>query len=169
MPRPTPAPRPGPRAPWLRSGLAAALALGATLAAAQTLTLTKTADLAFGKLVPGTLAGTVTVPHTPGPRTATGGVTLFSQGSSHSAAAFTVSNGPSNGSCTINWPTLPLVLSFESTTLSVTTLTASVSSPFTLSGTGGSFTVGGTASVGANQTAGTYANTLTVGVTCSAP
>lgn len=133
---------------------------------AQTMTLTKTVDLNFGKLVPGTSSGTVGV-NTLGGRTAGGGVTLFNQASSHAAAAFTIANAPSNAQCTLTWPPLPLTLSYSSSTLSVTTLTSSVGTSFQLSGTGGNFTVGGTASVGASQPAGTYtSNGLTVEVSC---
>lgn len=145
-----------------------ALALLAVLppVLAQTLSLTKTADLNFGKLVPGTSSGSVSL-STLGVRSPSGGVTLFNQGSTHTAAAFTIANAPSNASCTLTWPTLPLIMSFNSSTLSVTTLTSSVGTSFQLAGTGGNFTVGGTATVNAQQPPGTYTNNgLTVEITC---
>ena len=160
--------------------LAALAAFWAVLAlpVLATVTVTKTAELSFGKFVPGVSVGTVTI-STSGARSA-GGVILFNQASAQQAAVFTVSGGTGGASCTLTVPTsVPAPLTGAGASMALSSFYASdasnslrLSPPdstvlITLDGFG-SYTVkvGASLTVGAHQIAGNYASTFSVSVTC---
>ncbi|WP_210546568.1 DUF4402 domain-containing protein [Rhodoferax sp. PAMC 29310] len=147
------------------------------LPALAAVTVTKTADLSFGKLVPGATSGTVTISPI-GVRTASSSVTLFNQASTQQAAVFAVSGGPLNTTCELTVPTsftsltassAPMELSsFSASNVSNTaiSLTNSVGS-ITLDGLGAyTVKVGATLTVGASEPAGAYTGNISVTVTC---
>jgi hypothetical protein len=131
------------------------------------ITITKTADLAFGTVVrPATGSGTAVV-SAAGARTVTGGVVGLSSGATPAAAAFTVA-GEGGQSISV---TIPATFSMAngSDTLTVTTsnnLTGSASAQ-TLSNALGAagtlgFTVGGSVPIASTTTTGLYSGTFTV-------
>lgn len=148
---------------WLAAAPAAYAATASATATATVyvaLTITKTADLNFGGLLPGAAAGTVTV-NPDGTRTAAG-VTLVG-GSTFGAATFTLSGQP-NATYTIALPS-SITITADGSTMTVDTFTSNPSGTGQLD-TGGSATlrVGATLNVGANQAPGTYAGTFDVTV-----
>lgn len=138
------------------------------LPALATVTVTKTVDLAFGKFVPGGMAGSVTM--SPAGVRSASGVILFTQGvgASGSRAEFTVSSGPVNTSCTIALPADGAVaLAGDGRTMVLNSFTSLPSGSITLNSAGaGTIYVGGTLSVGGIQVAGPYAGNFSVVVTC---
>jgi hypothetical protein len=150
----------------------AALALPAVA-----VTVTKTTDLSFGKLVPGATNGTVTISPSGG-RTGSSSVTLFNQASTQQAAVFTVSAGPVNTSCTLTVPTATSPLSGTGAAMALSNFSASNVSnsaipltnsvgSITLDGLGGyTVKVGATLAVGASEVAGIYTGDFSVTVTC---
>lgn len=141
------------------------------LPALATMTVAKTADLAFGKLVPGGGVGYVVMSPL-GSRTRTGDVILFSQGGgTGNAASFsvTVSGGIGGSSCAVNTPVNDFVyLTGAGVRMVVNSFTPSPAS-FTLDVNGAASAtihVGGTLTVGGAQVAGPYASDFTVSVTC---
>lgn len=147
----------------------AAAAMGASSAQAATgtgtatakvllpLTVTSTADLDFGVIVPGTSAATVVV-STAGAVSC--GVTTCI--GTPNAGAFNVT-GTADQVVTVAAGTGPFSVASGSNSMGVGTLTFSAST-VTLTGGAGSFNVGGTLSVGANQAAGDYTGNYTVTV-----
>jgi hypothetical protein len=131
----------------------------------------KVHNLSFGALVPGATLGTVTV--TPaGARSKDGGVILFTQTGTVSAALFTVSGGESGATCDLSF-SAGAGLTREGgggTTMTLSGITSSApENRITLNGSGGhtGFTVGATLNVGAGQTPGSYTATdLSVTVDC---
>ena len=159
--RPTRCARPARRWPGVGLPALLGLCLGLLMAgpAWAQLSVTKTQDLSFGALVPGSTSGTVLVT-AGGARSKEGGVALFTQFGTVSAAAFTVSGGPASTSCTLELPANNAVTLSRSGggSVSLTGFTSSaVGGSLTLNGSGGgSFTVGATLNVGAGQTPGNY-------------
>lgn len=128
----------------------------------RNLTVTSTTDLSFGTFSAGSTPGTVSMSAT-GTRGSTGGVTLVSA-STGSQATVNLSGTPST-SYSVSLPaTVQLTASGGSATMSLgsftTTLTA-LQGSLNASGTG-SFGIGGTLSVGANQPVATYSGSFTV-------
>lgn len=127
------------------------------------ISISKTADLRFGKFAAGT-GGTV-VMSTAGSRSATGAVVL-STIDAGGAASFTVS-GAGDATYAVTLPSSATIThSTDSTkTMSIGTFTSNPSSTGTLS-SGGSQTlaVGGTLTVASAQTVGSYTGTFTVSV-----
>lgn len=160
-----------------RGALAAILAttgsaaLAATASASATviipITITKAADLAFGKFAPGA-GGTITV-DTSGARTASG-VVLSTVGSSPTAARFDVA-GENNATYAITLtPPTDLVsgsdtmafTGFSEVGSAATGATSGNAATGTLSGSGAqSIFIGGSLAVASNQPAGSYAGTIT--------
>jgi hypothetical protein len=138
------------------------------LPALATMTVAKTADLAFGKLVPGGIAGTVTL--SPAGVRSASGVILFAQGveATGRRAEFTVSGGPANTSCNIGLPADGVIaLTGGGSTMVLNSFTSVPSGSIMLDGAGaGTIHVGGTLTVGGAQVAGPYASAFTVSVTC---
>lgn len=146
----------------------AALGLGATAANAATamatarakilrqITLTNTSDLQFGTIVTGTTASTVVI-SAAGGRTC--GAVLVCTGTT-TAAGFTI-GGTTGQVATIS---VPASVSLTSGANSMTATLAASAATTTLVANAGSFTVGGTLSVGANQVDGDYTGTFTATV-----
>ncbi|MDQ4418995.1 DUF4402 domain-containing protein [Sphingobium sp. DEHP117] len=129
----------------------------ATATILSPITVTKTADLAFGKIIAGASSGTVTI-------SAAGSLTcaaaLTCSGTT-AAAAFDVS-GSSSEIVTIT-PDSSVTLTSGANSMSAS-LNASAAT-LTLNGSGaGSFTVGGVLTVGASQAAGSYSGNFNVTV-----
>jgi hypothetical protein len=130
----------------------------------EPLLMTKTADLAFGKMVAGQSAGTVII-DTDGARTATGGVTLISAGSVQNAAAFDIT-GYDNAAIAI---ALPASITIETAggdnQMTVDTFTSSLGDTSTLSADGtATLNVGASLSVAADQAVGLYTGSFDVTV-----
>jgi len=157
-------------------GVAAALALGVSANAATRtatanvriaiiapLSITKTNDLAFGNIVPGATAGTVTINQATGAATKTGGVTLF--GTANHAASFNITgSGRHNYVITVSAaPTLTRAGGTQTMKMTALRLNGATTRTMAASGTA-TLTLGGTLAVAANQVAGTYSGTFTVSV-----
>jgi hypothetical protein len=134
-----------------------------TATAITPITISKTADLRFGKF--SALTGGTVVVSTAGARSATGAVILSSTDAG-GAAAFTVSGDP-NATYAITLPsTATITHTTDATkTMSVGTFTSNPSGTGTLSA-GGSQTlnVGATLTVSGAQTVGSYTGTFDVAV-----
>jgi hypothetical protein len=116
-------------------------------------TLTKTADLDFGKLVPLSTSAAVAISPV-GVRTPSG---MLVSGGGQQAASFTV-NGNPGAIVTISFGT-PSSLSGPGSDMGLSAFTTSlVNNEGTLTGGTLTFTVGATLSVGGNQVPGTYQN-----------
>jgi len=135
------------------------------------ITITKSADLIFGKFAPGTGAGTVTV-STSGARTATGGAILSTIGSTPTAAQFDVT-GDNEATYGITWSGDTELSDGEESTMTLTRIseltaaggvTGEVTSG-TLDTSGAqSIYLGGVLAVGEGQVAGTYTGAVTATV-----
>ena len=132
---------------------------GASVTIADPIAITKTADLAFGTVVPSASAGTVTV-GTSNDRTVAGGVAAL--GGTVTSAAYTVT-GYGNSAYTITLPA-SVSLSGPGTAMTASSFVSSVGGSASLSSGTGGFSVGATLSVGANQAAGAYSGTFDVTV-----
>lgn len=122
------------------------------------LTLTKAADMNFGNITATTAGGNVVLA-VGGGRTASG-VQLPATAGTVSAASFNVT-GENNYAYTVTLPGSHTITKVASTeTMALGTFTSSLTTNSgTLSGTGtGTFTVGSTLTVAANQVSGTYTN-----------
>ncbi|MDX9862163.1 MAG: DUF4402 domain-containing protein [Rhodospirillales bacterium] len=134
---------------------------GASVTIAAPIAVTKTADLSFGMVVPSATAGTVVV-SAAGVRSVSGGVSEF--GGTVTAAAYSVTGYASNAYA-IALPTTATLTGPGSTTMTAGTFTHSAGSSPALDSSGnGTFSVGATLSVGANQAAGAYSGTFDVSV-----
>ena len=148
----------------IAGSLVASLGMGATAAQAATatatakakilrqVTVTNTTDLQFGTIVSGTASSTVVVSST-GARTCGTGLVCSS---TSTAANFDVT-GTSGQVVTVS---VPASVTLSSGTNSMTASLASSNSSLTLAANAGSFSVGGTLSVGANQADGDYSGTF---------
>jgi len=138
--------------------------------AASALTVTRTSDLSFGALVPGSTNGTVVL--TPnGVRSRTAGVVLFSQaiaGAQFTAAAFSVTGGAANANCALELPSSTPVSNSGGVFATVTHPVSSSGSSVVLDAMGNaSFTVGASLNVAAEQAPGHYSTaSFTVDVIC---
>jgi len=124
------------------------------------MTVTNTATLDFGTLVPSAAAGTVVITPTGG-RTTTGGVKGVSGTYGPGAFKVTITSGSANF-----YFFLPnnATLSSGGNSMTVSTFTANTGSPGTVPGPPGSAVlyIGATLHVGANQAAGTYTGTYSI-------
>jgi hypothetical protein len=124
------------------------------------MTVTNTATLDFGTLVPSAAAGTVVIAPAGG-RTTTGGVTGVSGTYGPGAFKVAITSGTANF-----FFFLPAnaTLTSGGNTMTVNTFTANMGNPGTVPGPPGSAVlyVGATLSVGANQAAGTYTGTYSI-------
>lgn len=148
----------------IAGSLVASLGMGATAANAATasatakakilrqVTVTNTSDLQFGTIVTGTAASTVIV-SSAGARTC--GTGLICSGA-FTAAGFNVT-GTTGQVVTVS---VPASVTLASGTNSMTASLSSSNSTLTLAANAGSFSVGGTLSVGANQADGDYSGTF---------
>lgn len=136
---------------------AAQASASATATILSPITVTKTADLAFGKIIAAASADTVTI-------SAAGALTCGSAltcSGTTSAAAFNVAG--SAGEVVTLSSDANVTLSDGASHTMTSTLSTSAST-LTLAGGAGSFTVGGVLSVGANQFAGAYTGNFNVTV-----
>jgi spore coat protein U-like protein len=154
----------------------AALAAASTLSAAQNtasasanatariitpISISKTADLNFGDVVPSGVAGTVTVTSA-GVRSSAGGASL-GNGTGVTAAAFTVS-GQASATYAITLPASTTITS-GANSMTVDTFTSNPSGTGALSAGGTQpLAVGANLNVGINQAPGTYTGTFSVTV-----
>lgn len=154
-------------------GLAVALAGGVALAAPaeaqsatggvsvrilQAITVTKTFDLNFGRVVAGTTSGTVAIAED-GTRTCAAALRCLG---GTSAGAFAVT-GTAGEVVTVSVDTPSITLTNGAGATMAVTL-ASTTRTLTLTGGNGSFRVSGTLTVGARQTGGDYTGQFTVSV-----
>ena len=131
----------------------------------RTLAVTSTSGLSFGTLAPSATAGTVVVAPD-GARSATGGVTLLSANAG-SAGAVNLA-GTAALAYTVTMPTsVTLTAASGGQTMTLSSLTTNLTSNAgTLGGTGaGTFNIGGTLNVAANQTVASYSGIVPVTVT----
>lgn len=134
-------------------------------------TVTKTADLAFGKLVPGSSVGSVAMSPA-GSRSRTGDVTLFSQGGgTGNAASFlvTVSEGIGFSTCSVILPGNDFIYLTSAGARMVLNSFTPLPASITLDGNGtasATIHVGGTLTVGGAQVSGLYLSNFSVSVTC---
>lgn len=131
------------------------------------ITITKTADLAFGTVVrPSTGAGTAVISNT-GARSVTGGVVALSSGATPTAAAFTVA-GEGGQSISVTVPaTFTMNAGSEVLTVTTTNSLAGSASAQTLSNALGAagalaFTVGGSVPIASTTVSGVYSGSFTV-------
>ncbi len=140
---------------------AASATANSTVTILAPVTITKTADLVFGTVSAGTTAGTV-VMSTAGARSVTGGAVLSSTATGN-AAAFNLT-GNANSTYAITLPT-STTLAGPGTSMTLNTFTSNPSTTGTFNGSGSAtLAVGGTLSIGANQTAGSYTGSFSVTV-----
>lgn len=126
--------------------------------------LAKTADLAFGTIVPSAAAGTVTV-STADVRTSGGGVSLYP--STAAAAVFSVTKlGPGSKKFTVLLPASATLVnsSDASKTITLDTLTHNAATTNPYSAVPYTLRVGGTLQIGANQAPGQYSGVFNVTV-----
>ncbi len=149
-------------ASFATSAQAATTATGtATAEVLSSLTVTAVDDLRFGQIAANT-GGTVTVN---ADLTASSGGTLVSTGT-RGPASFNVLGTP-NTMVVVTLPVAPVNLTrvTGTETMSLGAFNTEPNGAFQLSGTGaGTFTVGGTLTVGNNQVAGAYTGTFSVSV-----
>jgi len=143
---------------------AAASPATATAVTLRPLSIVKIGDLEFGRIIPGTTAGTVIIDPTTDGRTTTGGT--VAAGGLVEAAQFFTYGGPLQ-SVQVNRGTLPtLNRSGGGATMAVTQLTLNGPTLRFLTAAGLlDLRVGGTLAVGANQQAGDYSGTFEIIVT----
>jgi hypothetical protein len=140
-----------------RTGHAANASASASANIIQAIAISKTADMNFGSIVPGSSAATVVL-GTNGAVTST----LTTTGS-RAAAAFNVTGG-ANTAYSITLPT-SVSLSNGAQTMTVNNFTSSIGTSGTIAAGGSqAFNVGATLNVGANQTSGAYTGNFTVTV-----
>lgn len=135
---------------------AATASAQASAAVLSPIAVTKTADLAFGTVIPSAAASTVTMT---GAGTFTCGSGLTCSGT-HNAAGFSISGTDGSAVTISSDPTVTLTSGSYSMSASLTPSVASL----TLASGAGTFNVGGVLAVGASQAAGTYAGTFNVTV-----
>lgn len=130
-----------------------------TVRVLQPVTVVKSADLNFGRVLPAATAATVAVAED-GTRTCGANLRCFG---STTAGAFTVTGSAGETvSITLASPTVTLRNTGGAQTMTAT-IAISIRSLVLTNGTG-TFRVGGTLNVGANQAAGTYTGQYTVSV-----
>jgi uncharacterized protein DUF4402 len=134
----------------------------ATATIVPAISISKTADLAFGLIVAGA-GGTVAI-GTDSSRSVNGPVGLTNGSFPVSAASFTVTGG-ANLNYTVSLPTSTTLAGPSSASMTVNAFTSNPSATGTI-GSGGTSTlaVGATLTVGAAQTPGSYTGTFTVTV-----
>lgn len=143
---------------------AATASANATATVVTPISITKQADLQFGKFMAGGAGGTIVM--TPaGARSATAGVSLYNQGSVQSAATFSVAgDGSSTYSITLPADGTINLTDGASNTMTVNTFTSNPSGTGTLTGGNQTLNVGATLAVAANQVAGNYTGSFNVSV-----
>lgn len=129
------------------------------------ITITKTADLNFGKFMSGATGGTVVVT-TAGAQSVTGDLTTTAAlGATAAAATFTIAGEPTN-TYAVTFPAqTALVGPGGSTPMTIGTFTTASSGTLgTFGAAAETLSVGATLTVNANQASGTYNGTLDVAV-----
>lgn len=146
-----------------RTTVATLPATGVTLRVVAPPVLTKQADLAFGTVVSGAAAGTVTVPAVAAPTpTAAGGARYMGAGAS---GRFSLSGQPSQAYTLAVSPSSLTLTSPEGGSMTADAFTTSTGASATLPAAGTqTIYVGGRLNVGASQPQGTYTGILTLTV-----
>jgi hypothetical protein len=147
----------------LADSVSADVSASATLV--RTLAVASTTGLSFGTIAPSAAAGTVVIA-ADGARSATGGATLLSANAGSAGGVSLV--GTASLAYTVSMPnTVTLTASGGSATMTLGSLTTNLAAGGgTLNATGnGSFSIGGTLSVGAGQAVASYAGVLPVTIT----
>lgn len=145
---------------WAQYSTSADVNASATVV--RTLAVTATTELSFGTFAAGNAAGTLTLSAT-GNRNSTGGVTLVATNPG-SHATVTLGGTPGTSYSVLLPTTVQLTAASGSATMTLggfTTTLTGLQGSLTTSGTG-SFGIGGTLSVNANQAIGTYSGNFTV-------
>ena len=141
---------------------AASANANATATVVTPIAISKNADMLFGKFIAGT--GGSVVLSTAGGRSATGGVTLFTQGSTQNAASFAVS-GEGSYTYGITLPSSSASLSDGAAhTMTVASFVSNPSGTGLLTAGAQTLLVGGTLTVGSAQAPGNYTGSFTVAV-----
>lgn len=145
---------------WAQNSTSADVNASATVV--RTLAVTSTTELSFGTFAAGSTSGTVTMSAI-GNRSFSGGVTLVAANPGSQA---TVNLGGTPGTAySVSLPSsVQLNAATGSATMSLATFTTTIVGPqatLNTSGTG-SFGIGGTLTVNANQPIGTYSGSFTV-------
>jgi hypothetical protein len=149
---------------------------GAAASAARTIvrppvTLANTRALAFGNIVRGTAAGTVSINAQTGARTSTGGVTLIGTTGFSSASFAATALGSTLVRLSVATGTITLTRAGGGATMTLNTLRASAGGGaaqtmprnYTVPASGTqTFNIGGRLNVAANQAAGAYTGTINV-------
>lgn len=148
------------------SATASGVTASATIIAPIAIT-NNNSSLNFGVIVPGTTAGSVTLPADGGTRTTTGGTSvLTTQTGNPTLATFTVT-GQENYTYALTLPTTSVPLSGAGVSMSVSNFDSNIGDGPTVAGitlTAGTstFNVGATIAVGASQAVGVYNGTFDV-------
>jgi len=146
----------------ISTGWAATASANATATVVTPLSIAKNADMLFGKFIAGT-GGSVALT-TAGARSATGGVTLFSQGSIQNAASFAVA-GEGSYTYAITLPAGPVTISDgASHDMTVGSFVSNPSGTGTLAGGTQTLLVGATLTVSNAQAPGSYSGSFSVTV-----
>lgn len=139
---------------------AASAPAAAQVAVVTPLSFVKTGDLRFGAIIPGALAGTVTISPTTSARTRTGPLTLV--GANFGPATF-LGLADRNRTILLTRGPLPvLTRAGGGATMNVTVLTTQRNNFNTPGGQVLNINVGGTLQVGANQLPGLYTGTFNI-------
>ncbi len=141
---------------------AATATANATATVVTPIAISKNLDMLFGKFIAGT--GGSVVLGTAGSRAATGGVTLFTQGSTQNAASFAVS-GAENSTYAITLPASSVSLSDGAAhTMTVGSFVSNPSGTGILTAGAQTLLVGGTLTVSSAQAPGNYTGSFSVSV-----
>jgi Mat/Ecp fimbriae major subunit len=128
------------------------------------LTMTKTVDLDFGRIISRTTANRVTINATTGARTASLGVTSLAPGAPFTRALFQLTGAPGYVARITLPGTTTLTRSGGGATMTVTTWRATTTAGLITLNAAGQYVlgVGARLNVGANQAPGVYTGTFTV-------
>lgn len=142
---------------------AASLNVPAQTTIIQPISLAKTADLQFGRIIARTTANRVTINPTTGARTASLGATTLAPGTPSSRATFTITGAPGLTS-TITLPaTVTLTRSGGGATMTVNTFRRTPTGNPVIPATGSyTLNIGARLNVGANQAMGDYTGSFAV-------
>ncbi len=129
----------------------------------QPVTIAKTADLQFGRVITNTAANRVTISQTTGARTASLGVTTLAPGAPFSRATFTIAGAPGL-TTTITLPaTVTLTRSGGGATMTVTTFRRTPTGNPVIPATGSyTLNIGARLNVAANQAVGNYTGSFAI-------
>jgi spore coat protein U-like protein len=158
-------------AAWSGAASAAVANGSATATVVSPITITKTADLSFGRFIPSAALGTVAV-NTDGTRSFTGGVVLSTGGTAAAAAKFDIT-GQASSTYTIAYSAGVSLTNGTGGSMALTQVSdlagtggalATVATGTLSAGGAQSLYIGGTLAVAANQAAGNYTGAISATV-----